>query len=871
MSYSRFYLCDLQVHTPADHQQRYGDAGGREPNEKFAKQLVEAHAKAGVNVFAVTDHNRVDWYPTLKAAGDEVGVFVFPGMEFSVNGCHLLAIWDRTNDGYTLAQRFQSQLFEPGEDAFTQNAPRPVPRGQVLDWAEKVVDHGGLVFAPHSTSKGIGLFAKGVCSNASDIAKSEFLTGFDFKGNKSADVLKNPKSQFGNVEPAWFISGDTRSFEDVGKYSTYLKLGSTPTLEGLRQAFLASATRIRFPRRLEADWSCVQGAVFIDSVLPDWPRLTSVQVEGGFQDGLDVELGPGLNAIIGGKGTGKSALIETIRHVLEAPASRIDDLKKNRQRNFPANADGTIGFVDNSGEIYEARRSGGSTAARLFRSGAESDVHVGRRIEVRVFGQRELQGLVDKPGDLLVFVAGQAGPEWGSVTSEESDVLEELSVINTELDGLEQTVGKLGEKQDELNDLKERLDRAKEQGVEDLLSRSSKLETAARNVKDAFDWPSAIASKSSELRTLLPYPVLQVEPAPPEALTSTMDRLSQVVAAAADQLDAAVTEATNAIPDLKASWEATETGHRGDVERRLADAGITNPQELAGIQSRIAKLESELAALPERQTKHQKNADKRATHLTKVGELRRKKSRLIEQAAERLNESLRPRVRIVINPLADHGPFQESLEETLRGQSVRKEHLQQLALQEPAVLVAAARSGASEVEKLGVSASTAAKVADLGSTLLRTLEEADTPDGIDLEINISPTGEEEWKSIHDLSPGQRSTALLALALTAGDEPLLIDQPEDDLDNRYIFAEVVQVLGRVCQRRQVIVATHNANIPILGDAEMVIALDAGANKGRVLAAGGLEDPAVTEQARHILEGGDEAFRARQRRYLSSKRS
>ena len=186
-------------------------------------------------------------------------------------------------------------------------------------------------------------------------------------------------------------------------------------------------------------------------------------------------------------------------------------------------------------------------------------------------------------------------------------------------------------------------------------------------------------------------------------------------------------------------------------------------------------------------------------------------------------------------------------------------------------MVAAARSGASEVEKLGVSASTAAKVADLGSTLLRTLEEADTPDGIDLEINISPTGEEEWKSIHDLSPGQRSTALLALALTAGDEPLLIDQPEDDLDNRYIFAEVVQVLGRVCQRRQVIVATHNANIPILGDAEMVIALDAGANKGRVLAAGGLEDPAVTEQARHILEGGDEAFRARQRRYLSSKRS
>ena len=870
MSYSRFYLCDLQVHTPADHQQRYGDVGGREPNDKFAQQLVEAHAKAGVNVFAVTDHNRVDWYPVLKKAGDAVGVAAFPGMEFSVNGCHLLAIWDRTTEGYTLAQRFLGQLFEPGEELFTQNAPRPVPRGQVLDWAEKVVQHGGLVFAPHATSKNIGLFAKGVCSNSGDIAKSEFLTGFDFKGSKSADVLKNPHSQFGDVLPAWFISGDTRSLDDVGKEATYLKLGSTPTLEGLRQAFLAPTTRIRFPRSLESDWNSVQGAIFIDSPLPDWPRLTSVHVEGGFQDGLDIELGPGLNAIIGGKGTGKSALIETIRHVIEAPVSRIDDLKKNRQRNFPANADCVIGFVDQSGEIYEAKRSGGSTAALLYRAGTKSDVQVGRRIEIRVFGQRELHGLVDEPSELLGFVAGQAGSDWETVIAAEAVVLGELSTVGTELDGLEKTVGKLSEKQEELNDLKERLERAKEQGVEEHLSRSSKLETAARSVKDALAWPVKIEGKVGELRSLLPHPVLQAEPPPPDALNETLDRLARSLETATDQITAAVKEVTDVLPAMKTSWDATEASERSDVERHLADAGITNPQELAGIQGQIAKLNSDLAALPERQAKHQKASEQRALHMTELGALRRKKSRLIEQSAQNLNEGLRPRVRVVIDPLADHGPFQQAIEVALRGQKVRKENIEQLASQEPAVLIAAARNGASEIEQLGVSASTAAKVGDLEPSVLRTLEEADTPDGIDLEINTAPSGQEEWKSIHDLSPGQRSTALLALALTAGDEPLLIDQPEDDLDNRYIFAEVVQVLARVCQRRQVIVATHNANIPILGDAEMVVALDAGASKGTVLAAGGLENPAVTEQARHILEGGDEAFRARQRRYLSSKR-
>jgi ABC-type cobalamin/Fe3+-siderophores transport system ATPase subunit len=741
----------------------------------------------------------------------------------------------------------------------------------VLDWAEKVVEHGGLVFAPHATSKNIGLFAKGVCSNSPDIAKSEFMTGFDFKGNKSADVLRNPRSQFGDVQPAWFISGDTRGFDEVGKWATYLKLGSTPTLEGLRQAFLAPATRIRFPRHLESDWKSVQGAVFIDSPLPTWPRLTSVHVEGGFQDGLDVELGPGLNAIIGGKGTGKSALIETIRHVIEAPASKVDDLKKNRQRNFPANADCTIGFVDESSEAYEAKRSGGSTGARLFRSGAASDVHVGRRIQVRVFGQRELQGLVDEPSALLGFVAGQAGAEWEEVVGEEHTILGELSTVDTELQSLEQTVGKLGEKQDELNDLKERLERAKEQGVEELLSQSSKLETAARNVKDALAWPSKVEAKAGELRALLPYPVLQEDPAPPEGLSETLGRLAQAVETAAGELSAAVNTAEQALPAMKGLWDAAAAEQRDDLVRRLADAGIANPQELAGIQGDIAKLESTLAALPERQARNQTVSEERAGHLTRLGELRRKKSRLIEQAATRLNERLQPKVRVVIKPLADHEPLQKAIEAAVRSQSVSKANVQQLASQEPAVLVAAARSGTSEVEQLGVTASTAAKIADLKPSVLRTIEEADTPDGIDLQINIAPSGEEDWKSIHDLSPGQRSTALLALALTAGEEPLLIDQPEDDLDNRYIFAEVVQVLARVCQQRQVIVATHNANIPILGDAEMLVALDAGANKGRVLAAGGLETPAVTEQARHILEGGDEAFRARQRRYLSLKRT
>src|SRR4051794_27921305 len=123
-------LADLQVHTPADKQHRYGNVGGPEPNEAFAHKLIGAHRDAGVKIIAVTDHNRVDWWPVLNQAGEELGVFVFPGIEINVGKCHLMAIWDRTDQGHKLAQRFLDGLFEAGTDPLESNrTPKPVVSG----------------------------------------------------------------------------------------------------------------------------------------------------------------------------------------------------------------------------------------------------------------------------------------------------------------------------------------------------------------------------------------------------------------------------------------------------------------------------------------------------------------------------------------------------------------------------------------------------------------------------------------------------------------------------------------------------------------------------------------------------------------------
>ena len=130
----------------------------------------------------------------------------------------------------------------------------------------------------------------------------------------------------------------------------------------------------------------------------------------------------------------------------------------------------------------------------------------------------------------------------------------------------------------------------------------------------------------------------------------------------------------------------------------------------------------------------------------------------------------------------------------------------------------------------------------------------------DLKITFGPNRQ----SIEQSSPGQKNAALLAFILSYGDEPLLLDQPEDDLDNELIYDLIVRQLRETKSKRQVIVVTHNANIVVNGDAEMVLPLEVGGGETHVRWAGSVQVKEVREAICDILEGGQQAFEQRYKR-------
>lgn len=150
-----------------------------------------------------------------------------------------------------------------------------------------------------------------------------------------------------------------------------------------------------------------------------------------------------------------------------------------------------------------------------------------------------------------------------------------------------------------------------------------------------------------------------------------------------------------------------------------------------------------------------------------------------------------------------------------------------------------------------------------------SLDEVVFDDLPEIRLNDRPLDpQSKPRPLSDLSPGQRCSAILPILLLTGDSPLLIDQPEDNLDNRLIRQVIVNILASIKLRRQVIVATHNPNIPVLGDAEQTIILRAVREKACELEAmGNLDSPKVVSYITDIMEGGREAFQYRQTIYQS----
>jgi len=290
-------------------------------------------------------------------------------------------------------------------------------------------------------------------------------------------------------------------------------------------------------------------------------------------------------------------------------------------------------------------------------------------------------------------------------------------------------------------------------------------------------------------------------------------------------------------------------------------------EELTREQMRISARLEELSKL-EKEFENIKEARKML--LIRLQETRKKIFDLREDQAGAITKQLEGRIRIKIEYKGQSKQFIDEMAIFLQGSGVPREIIQKLCLKEGRILdgiqiANVIRIGEKSLQdEFGISSKRASQIINwLDSDENRFFElELLSPD--DLVQVFYKIGDIELP-LHNLSGGQRATAMLLLLLTQEERLLIIDQPEDDLDNRFIYEDIVHVLRNQKGKRQIIVATHNPNIPVLGDAELIVALESQTRSIRINNQGSVDQQEVCDAVKHIMEGGEDAFRRRAEKY------
>jgi hypothetical protein len=260
----------------------------------------------------------------------------------------------------------------------------------------------------------------------------------------------------------------------------------------------------------------------------------------------------------------------------------------------------------------------------------------------------------------------------------------------------------------------------------------------------------------------------------------------------------------------------------------------------------------------------------RANLLQRLAKARNDRWSSLSKAVKDLNKRLDGQLRVNFEPERVRAPLREfilslSIEGIGEKRLARIEDAESLSVPE---LIQAIRKGSEELsahfKKAEIPKQVADALAGISGMAIRKLEELDLPDRMELLLNISPDSD-NYRKVDNLSTGQQCTAILHLLLLDNKDPLIIDQPEDNLDNAFIADHIVNELRRSKTKRQFLFATHNANIPVFGDAEWIGVLQEEDGRAKLRASGSIDATEVKDLAANILEGGKEAFTRRREKY------
>lgn len=862
---ARWFRAALQVNP-------FGYHGAGAPSSRYSDEtsynaaLVAKCVSEGIKIIGVTDHWNVDSAQVLIKDATDAGIVVLPGFEASSSeGYHLLVLFEAGTSAGAVNAAIGASGATPGSSNGTVGK-------SYADILREMDQCGAVVIPAHANVPSSGLMTSRRGVPLETAIKNRLLHAIAVSpGRAEAEdqrAIFRGKKPFDRDHPISEIyADDICHADDLDQHgaTTWFKL-STPTLSSIRLAIRTPETRVkRFNPKSE------RRLVF-----------KSLSWTGGFLDGQTVNFAADLTTFIGGRGTGKSTLIESIRAVSGVDPIGVAATRDHRSMLEKVLGAGTVielrvlATMPDERE-YTVRRTLPDPPQVLDSAGIATNLEVTDVLgNIDVYGQHELAEVAEAPERVAEMIKRFSGDiasgrmSWAraelrknrdalaNVEQQQSDLEDELAQLPRLRDQILQ-FERAGWSTELDQQRKLAADEAAFAELERRVGAASSYTEAFRNDDSFID----LMAKLADLDTIFSRPFV-------DRAERVSAKLSGELIKSLDSIEGAVVEARTELGKIAAEWKAATAVYRdqhAETIRKLKSDGY-DPDAFLLVTQEANRLELRERQRDRLSTERADLLLSRSTLLSKLAEEDVNSRKDLAAAVRKANKAVGKAV--VIKPVAATG--RDSLLHVVWNHVSRSRKSLESAIMRsdfsPSAFVSAARQGADVLMRdYSLTQVQCDAIMAAGEMFLREMEEHVIGQVVEINLDVSTEQKGDYRELSNLSKGQRATALLLILLGSSNHPLVIDQPEDDLDNRFVFDGLVKRLRELKGKQQIVVSTHNANVPVLGDAELIVTLEGnGLNAWTVPdATGSLDHKQVREMAEFILEGGAEAFRARQHLY------
>lgn len=928
---AHFHRCDFQVHSPRDLRWKGKEYLTAEARQAYATALIGVCRQKGLDAIAITDHHDLCFCPYVRQAASverdadgeillkEHQIVVFPGIELTIGiPCQAIMILDSDFEEIRLSSVLTALKIDPNPDTESRTAQtaRLEHIQSFKQLKEELDGHSWLkdryIIFPNVSGEGkFSILRAGMTGKYKEMpCVGGYLDGSEDRLNHgSRNILDGRAKEWGFKKVAFIQTSDNRTEEhsDLGRHTTWIKW-AVPTAEALRQACLAQESRIVRQR----------------------PRLPVVHIESlavsnsKFMGRIFLPLNRQYNALIGGRGTGKSTILEYLRWALcDQPPTLGDedvpDYEKRRQRLIDNTLKPFHGTVDVNFRlndvIHIVRRDGNTGGLRIRVGGDEfrecSEEEVRRLLPIQAYSQKQLSGVSIRVDELERFVMSPIRGALDDLGRRIDERAVRLQETYAKVRRRESLAKQLERRHLEERSLAEQVEQMRESltGISDedreLLALGKHFALADRLVEH---WRNEIRALAERAQVLLvdaqanaiePIQMPELPDVEMAVVLASRHYYHKFMGEAAKDLERVVIAAGAALADRDggemqpwAAWLTRSELFRESYKKAVGRSTAEREQmeRLESLDARLSQHQSETARIGEElkdldAARGIYDGDREAWMA-----LREQYDSLLQAQCERLTETSGGSIRARLNRLADAKSFTSRLAEALAGSGTRANKLDEIAsaivnapdpqAMHQAVLADLESLATYSPEEDGEGhrpiTPTLTTIGLRDSDLNRLANRLSAQDW--LAISNTPIRSEpvfEYRSregdyipFQDASSGQQATALLKVLLNQTGSPLIIDQPEEDLDNP-VIQEIVSQVWVAKTQRQLIFASHNANLVVNGDAELVAWCDytrgGDQTSGEIAGEGAIDVPEAREAIKRIMEGGEAAFRLRREKY------